>query len=113
MSKKTGVFFYATFNLSALLHLTGQLRNIPCSCDSSKQPESGNMNWAIFLSFEDGVDWVFLSPRKSHDISPETTAKWLESKVATMKYIKLNSSIPIPEVFEYRYVIGYIPECLF
>jgi len=104
MPKKTGVFFYATFDLSALLHLAGQLRNIPCSCDSSKQPESGSLNWAIFLPFEDGVEWVFLSPRKCHDISPDTTAKLLESKVATMKYIKQNSSIPVPEVFDYRYV---------
>jgi hypothetical protein len=105
MTKKTGVFFYATFDLSALLHLAGELRNIPCSCDSSKQPESGSLNWAIFLSFKDGVEWVFLSPRKCHDISPETTAKLLE-RVATMKYIKLKSSIPVPEVFDYRYVIG-------
>lgn len=110
MSKKTGVFLYATFNLSALLHLAGQLRNIPCSCNSSQQPESGSLSWAIFLSFEDGVKWVFLSPRKSHDISPETTAKWLESSVATMKYIKLNSAIPVPEVFQHRCVFGYIPK---
>ena len=50
------------------------------------------------------MEWVFLSPRKCHDISPDTTAKLLESKVATMKYIKQNSSIPVPEVFDYRYV---------
>jgi len=31
------------------------------------------------------VEWVFLSPRKCHDISPDTIAKLLESKVATIK----------------------------
>jgi len=106
MPRKPGVFFYATFNLAALLHLAGQIRNIPCCCDSSKQPESGSLNWAIFLSFKDGVEWVFLSPRKCYDISPNTIIKVLESKVATMKCIKQNSSIPVPEVFDYRYVIG-------
>jgi hypothetical protein len=70
----------------------------------SKQAKSGSLNWAILLSFEDGIEWVFRSPRKFHDISPETSAELLESEVATLKYIKLNSSIPVPEVLDYRYV---------
>ena len=97
------MFFYAKFDLSALLHLAGQLRDTPCSCDVSKRPESGALNWAIAILFEDGVEWIFRSPRTCHDISPETTARLLESEVATMKYVKLNSSIPVPEVFDYRY----------
>ncbi|TVY13106.1 hypothetical protein LARI1_G008763 [Lachnellula arida] len=103
MSPEKGVFFYAKFNLSALLHLAGQLRDTLCSCDESKRPESGALNWAITLSFEDGVEWIFRSPRRCHDISPETTASLLESEVATMKYVKLNSSIPVPEVFDYSW----------
>ncbi|KAF8851886.1 hypothetical protein BDZ45DRAFT_131931 [Acephala macrosclerotiorum] len=101
MPTRTGVFFYAKFDLPALLRLAEQLRNIPCSCDSSKHPESGSWNWTIFLLFEDGVEWVLLSPRQSHDISPETTAKLIKSAVATMKYVRLNSPIPVPEVFDY------------
>lgn len=104
MSTKNGAFCYASFDLPALLDRAEQLRNMPCSCDYSKRPESGSLNWAIFLLFEDGVEWVFLSPRRDSDISSETAAKLLESKVATMKYIKLNSSIPIPEIYDYRYV---------
>jgi hypothetical protein len=102
MSARKGAFFYANFNLPAVLDRARQLRNTPCSCDAAEQPESGSLNWAVFLSFENGVEWVFLSPRKDRDISSETTARLLESKVATMKYIKLNSSIPVPEVYEYR-----------
>jgi hypothetical protein len=105
MGTRTGVFFYVSFDLSALLRLAGQLRNIPCSCDSSQQPESGSWNWTIFLSFEDGVEWAFLSPREDHDMPPETTAKLLGSHVATMKFLKLKSSIRVPEVFDYRCVI--------
>src|ERR1700710_2390493 len=44
------------------------------------------------------------SPRRCHDNSLETTARLLESEVATVKYVKLNSSIPVPEGFDYRYV---------
>jgi hypothetical protein len=106
MVTRTGVFSYATFDLPALLRLAGQLRNIPCSCDSLRQAESGSWNWVIFLSFDDGVEWAFLSPRKDLDISPGITAKLLGNKVATMKYLKLNSSIPVLEVFNYRCIIG-------
>jgi hypothetical protein len=102
MTTRTGVFFYANFNLSALLRLAGELRNTPCSCDSSRRPESGSWNWTVFLLFKDGVEWAFLSPRMDSNLSLETTAKLLESQVATMKYVKLNSSIPVPEVFDYR-----------
>jgi hypothetical protein len=59
------------------------------------------------------VEWVFLSPRKCHDISPDTIAKLLESKVATIKCVKQNSSIPVPEVFHYRYIIGIHTRLLF
>jgi hypothetical protein len=103
------VFFYAKFNLSALLHLVGQLRDRQCSCDESKRPESGAQNWAIVLSFEDGMEWIFRSPRRCHDISLETIATLLESEVATMKYVELNSSIPVPEVFDYRH--GHYSGC--
>ncbi|KAH6713712.1 hypothetical protein BKA61DRAFT_656297 [Leptodontidium sp. MPI-SDFR-AT-0119] len=97
-----GVFSYVSFNLPALLRLAKQLRNVPCNCDSSKQPESGSWNWAIFISFEDGLEWVFLSPRKDNNIAPEIAAKLLESHVATLNFLKLNSPIPVPEVFDYR-----------
>ncbi|KAK0120437.1 hypothetical protein ONS96_010651 [Cadophora gregata f. sp. sojae] len=101
MPPEKGEFCYAKFNLPALLHLASQLRDVKCSCDESKRPESGALNWAIVLSFEDGVEWIFRSPRRCHDISPETIPKLIKSEVATMKYVKMNSSIPVPEVFDY------------
>lgn len=105
--KVRDVFTYAKFDLNALLRRAEQLRNIPCSYDPSIPPKDGSHNWVIFLMFEDGVEWVFRSPRQSHDtcILPESTAKLLESEVATMKYIRLNSSIPVPEVYDHRYII--------
>ncbi|KFY81725.1 hypothetical protein V500_11144 [Pseudogymnoascus sp. VKM F-4518 (FW-2643)] len=103
MASKTQVPpWYSKFNLPALLEHAGQLRNIPCSCDVTQRPQCGSLNWAIFLSFDDGVEWVFRSPAaEEDDISLEAAGELLESEVATMKYIKENSSIPIPNIFDY------------
>ncbi|KFY14202.1 hypothetical protein V492_02767 [Pseudogymnoascus sp. VKM F-4246] len=93
------VFLYAHFNLRALLETATQLRHTPCFCDPAQEPRSGSLNWAISLIFDDTVEWIFRSPRESPDALAETVAELLESEVATMKYVKLHSSIPVPEVF--------------
>lgn len=102
MATEDRVFCYRSFNLHALLSRATELRKVQCSCDRSTEPASGSLNWAVFIRFEDGVEWVFVSPRLDTRISPETTAKMIQSKVATMKFIKLNSSIPVPEVYDCR-----------
>lgn len=96
------VFFHARFDVHALLRLAGRLRNRPCTCDISQKPSSGSLNWAIILSFDDGVEWIFRSPRKSYGIDQETAGILLASEAATLKYIRKKSSIPVPEVFHYR-----------
>jgi hypothetical protein len=108
MSRQEGdeaVFAHVKFNVSELLGLAERLRNIPCTCDLSQRPRTGSFNWAIFLRFDDGVEWVFRSPRKSHGLLDEETASLLlASEAATLRYIGQNSSIPVPEVFYYRYL---------
>lgn len=96
------VFFHATFDVQALLRLAGRLRNRPCTCDLSKKPSSGSLNWAIILSFDDGVEWIFRSPRTFYSIDEESAGILLASEAATLKYIRNKSSIPVPEVFHYR-----------
>lgn len=96
------VFFHARFDVHALLRLAGRLRNRPCTCDLSQKPSSGSLNWAIILSFNDGVEWIFRSPRTSYGIDEESAAILLASEAATLKYIRNNSSIPVPEVFYHR-----------
>ena len=99
------LFSHAEFDLTALLHLAAQLRQIPCSCDLSQRPRSGSLNWTIVLSFEDGVEWLFRSPRTYYSCLDSTTAGLLiASEAATLKYIRLNSFIPVPDVFHYRSV---------
>lgn len=97
--------WHSTFNLPALLEHAGRLRNIPCTCDVTQRPQNGSLNWTIFISFEDGLEWVFRFPSaEEDDISLEVAGELLESEVATMRYIKENSSIPIPHIFDYRSV---------
>lgn len=57
------VFTYTEFDLGALCRSANSLRQgIPCACDSDPRPASGSFNWAVFISFEDRVRWVFKSP---------------------------------------------------
>lgn len=49
------------------------------------------------------MEWIFRSPRYSRgDLDIETLGTVLASEAATLKYIKQNSLIPVPEVFFYR-----------
>jgi hypothetical protein len=107
MSAKPRVLWHEKFNLAALLDRASWLRNVPCSCDLPKRPSSGSLNWVIYLIFKDGVEWIFRSPRSGdYELSLEDTRELLESEVATLKYLKLKSSIPVPDVFDYRLVDG-------
>lgn len=101
--KPPRVFLYAKFDISALTQLAETLRHVPCRCNQNQSPRCGALNWAIFLIFENGVEWVFRSPRKPYYITPETTAELLQSEVATMKYIKQHSSVPVPDILDYWY----------
>lgn len=99
------VFLYYKFNLEALVSLAESLRGQKCSCDTSVAPKSGGLNWVIFIAFEDGIEWVFRSPRNSGHriVSNESAQKMLISEAAALKFLKKNTSIPIPEVFSFRF----------
>lgn len=100
---KPAIFRYADFNLDALLALAEKLRGVPCKCDVSAPPEFGSLNWVVFVSFDDDIDWVFRSPRIEEPLhlTDETASKMLQSEVTTLKYLKAHTSIPIPEIFAF------------
>lgn len=104
MHKRAKVFQHAQFNADALCQLASNLRGgRSCSCDPYQTPKSGSFNWAIIVSFDDGVEWVLRSPRTGDGtILDDTNLLLLESEAATLKYIKAHSSIPVPEVFAYQ-----------
>ncbi|KAL5366502.1 kinase-like domain-containing protein [Aspergillus floccosus] len=100
-ARKANIFTYAKFNVAALLSLAYSIRRKKCSCDETQRPNSGSLNWVIFITFEDGVEWVFRSPRRSFGLQKATASEVLLSEVATMKCIREMSRIPVPEVFSY------------
>ncbi|KAF2271256.1 uncharacterized protein EI97DRAFT_497351 [Westerdykella ornata] len=97
------IFLHAEFDLHALLCLAKRLRKRACTCELSQRPIGGSFNWTIVLSFDDGVEWIFRSPRthRAYGIHDDAAALLLASEAATLKYIKKHSSIPVPEVFYY------------
>lgn len=111
------IFAYAKFNLDALLSLATRLRGRPCSADPSTRPKTGSLNWVIFITFDDGLEWAFRSPRNgpSAILTEESASKLLVSEASTLNYLRANSSVPVPEVYSFRlaqitpsYVIEYI-----
>ncbi|KAF5704370.1 RNase H domain-containing protein [Fusarium mundagurra] len=102
-AKRPKVFAYADFDLDALLSLASKLRGQLCTVDTSARPKAGSTHWAIFITFEDGVEWVFRSPRSglSAIITEESASKLLISEAVTLKYLRTLGSIPVPEVFSF------------
>ena len=103
ISPQLNIFRYAKFNPEALLSLAKGLRGFPCTCDQSMAPKAGSMNWVVFITFEDGVQWAFRSPRyDTLMLTDETASKLLISEASPLKYLETHCSIPVPKVFLYR-----------
>ncbi|PNP85942.1 hypothetical protein FNYG_00998 [Fusarium nygamai] len=78
-TKRPRVFAYATFDLDALISFASKLRGQSCSIDTLARPRAGSTHWVIFITFEDGVEWVFRSPRSglSAIVTEESASKLL------------------------------------
>ncbi|GKZ26084.1 hypothetical protein AbraIFM66951_009976 [Aspergillus brasiliensis] len=99
---KPNIFTYSDFDLEAVCRQASALRQgIPCTCDFDQRPASGSFNWAIFIRFEDGLQWVFRSPHARTFMPLEIGVKLLASEAATLRYLKAHSDIPVPEVYDY------------
>ncbi|KAF5696732.1 kinase-like domain-containing protein [Fusarium mundagurra] len=96
--------FRPSLDLEAVARLARDLRKRPCFCDSSQIPLSGSFNWVFIISFDDGVKWIFRTPRKESSgtrLPDELVSDLIASEVATMKYISQHSTIPVPSVYDY------------
>ncbi|KAE8396791.1 kinase-like domain-containing protein [Aspergillus pseudonomiae] len=99
---KPDIFTYADFDLEALCRRASALREgVSCVCDPDQRPCSGSFNWAIFISFEDGMRWVFRSPHTREFMPMELGMKLLASEAATLRYLRAHSDVPVPEVYDY------------
>ena len=103
VQSRSGVFFYANFDLSALCNLASKIRQgQDCACDPTQMPMGGGFHWVVPVTFKDGVQWIFRSPYPRDPL--ETRSVILASEVATLNYIGSNSDVPVPEVYAYRQV---------
>ncbi|KAF4458555.1 RNase H domain containing [Fusarium albosuccineum] len=100
--RRERIVAFAKFNLDALLSLATQLRGgRPCTTDVSKRPKAGSLNWVILITFDDGIEWVFRSPRRSMSIKTKSHYKMTISEASTLKYLGKHSSVPVPEVYSF------------
>lgn len=62
------------------------------------------MNWAIIVTFDDGLEWIFRSPHSGIRafFDEKTACKLLASEVATLEYVRSHTAVPVPEVFASR-----------
>ena len=99
--REANIYAHASFDLAALFSIARAIRQKDCTCDESQRPKSGSLNWVIFIVFEDGVEWVFRSPRKAFGLREGIASEVLLSEVATLEYLGKIDCIPIPRVFSY------------
>lgn len=81
---------------------------IPCTIDMSLFTV-GWYNIVFEVAFEDGVYWIARvrrEPEVEEDLGSESERTTeLESEVYTMLYIKTNSTIPLPTVYDFDYPV--------
>ena len=100
MYECASIFKYAEFNKLALCRLMSKLREEQsCFCDTSQISASDSFNWTILISFIDEMKWVLRFSQNDDEIKfNETNLILLTSEVATLKYIKINSTISVVSV---------------
>ena len=70
------------------------------SCEVVKTPMHGACNLAYKLNFSDGETWIARIPGHGTRFG-ELDARKMDAEYQTMRHIKANTSIPIPEVFHW------------
>lgn len=76
---KPDIFTCAKFDLEALCRNASSLGHIPCACNPDQRPASEVFNWAVYISFESSVRWVF-KPAPARSFMPMEMGKKPTSK---------------------------------
>jgi len=91
---------FSNIQLDAVVALATSLRD-DTKCKVSEEFWHGTNNAAFKVTFEDGVEWICRVHEEANNVSTTYTTARLNSAVATMQYIKSNSSIPVPTIHAY------------
>jgi isoamyl acetate esterase len=92
--------FISVLNFQALCSLANSIRGrSDCTIDQ-KRFQCGKDHVVFELAFGDGTFWVARFPVKSesgYTIGPDE----MNSEIATIKFVRQHSTIPVPEIFDY------------
>ena len=70
------------------------------ACQVDNVPVSGSFNLVYFITFDDQQRWVLKVPGQGYDGTwDELASKALTSEAGTMRLIKDQSNVPVPEVY--------------
>src|SRR5271169_2998791 len=78
-------------------HLTPRLSSFDNISESPGNAQTSRYNALFPLSFDDGTEWVIKFPLFS-SVSSALVSRKVESEVATTKWVKSNTSIPVPSI---------------
>ncbi|KAK6518934.1 hypothetical protein TWF281_003626 [Arthrobotrys megalospora] len=84
-------------NTDALLLLAQSLRGKTASLG---QKTSAALDYTVEITFEDGVSWLARLPKPWRSSHPNES---MYSQISAWRYLKKNTSIPVPEVYHFAY----------
>ena len=71
-------------------------------CSVSPEPLNGSYNLVYLVTYEDGAQWIFKIPANGyHACFDHVAAEALKSEAQTMKFIKQQTTIPLPTVHHF------------
>ncbi|KAJ3573390.1 hypothetical protein NPX13_g4721 [Xylaria arbuscula] len=106
--RKAARKFFDAIDWQALASIASSHRGgMHCSYADGSKFSCGQFNMVRRLDFTDGVRWV-ARVRLSNEATPAPLARYdsrraFEIEVASMKFLKSKSKIPVPEVFAYSH----------
>lgn len=72
------------------------------TCDIQRPAEFGSSNLVYTMKFSDGVEWIARVPGNGVSSFDDVELKMFENRVLTTRLLRLNTSIPIPEIFSFE-----------
>ncbi|PFH45300.1 hypothetical protein AMATHDRAFT_44171 [Amanita thiersii Skay4041] len=94
----------SVIKLEKLVNIASHIRSVPstdCTIDIEK-PLYGSFNLVYVITFSDATKWIARIP--IHGVKEswsDRAAASMESQALTMRFIKQNTTIPIPEIIHY------------
>lgn len=86
----------------------------PMTCKVLYPPLTGSYHILYRLEFDDGVTWMFKVPSTGHEAQfDDLAAKAITSEAMTMRLLKRETSIPVPEVYSFDASLDNAVKCPF